>query len=47
MTKILQSIADNLIEKMRSAKTEEEFWKLYSFALYLDDFSIRRGIYLD
>lgn len=47
MTKILQSIAESLIEKMKSAKTEEEFLKLQLFALYLDDYAIRRNIYLD
>ena len=47
MTKILQTIADVLIKKLEAAKTDEEFQSIYSIALQLDDFAIRRGIYLD
>lgn len=47
MTKILQTIADILIQKLKTAKTDEEFQSIYSIALQLDNFAIRRGIYLD
>lgn len=47
MTKILQTIADILIEKLKTVKTDEEFQSIYSIALQLDNFAIRRGIYLD
>lgn len=47
MKTILQKFANSLIEKIKSAKNEDEFNSLYSVCLYLDDFAIRRGIFLD
>jgi hypothetical protein len=47
MTKILQTIADILAEKLNVAKTHEEFQSIYLIALQVDDFAVRRGIYLN
>jgi hypothetical protein len=47
MRTILQKIANYLIDKLEVVKNEDDFENIYLMCIKLDDFAIRRGIFLD
>ena len=47
ITKICQSLADKIIKNVQESQTDSEFNFWVSQGLNLDDFCIRKGIYLN